>query len=188
MRYVWMLLLPAMMIGQRIPWDKIKDSGVRLALRTYSEAYVFSSTNLRFEGYTIVDVRFFTNFVHVKRLSLYNNRIEDVSPLAVLTNLVYLNLGKNRIKDVSVLSNLTGLEVLILHDNVEITNVRGVHKIPSLRELDLRNTHVYHNSFKTWAFTNTLGIYDREGKYYEIAPEEKEKWGLNNSMVVPAWY
>ncbi|MCX7882950.1 MAG: leucine-rich repeat domain-containing protein [Brevinematales bacterium] len=188
MKCFWILCIPVMMMAQGIPWDKIKDSGVRLALRTYSESFVLSSTNLRFEGYTIVDVRFFTNLMQVRRLSLYNNRIEDVSPLSVLTNLVYLNLGKNRLKDVSSLSNLVGLEVLILHDNVEITNVRGVHKIPTLRELDLRNTHVYHNSLKTWAFTNTLGIYDREGQYHEIPPAEKEKWGIYNSMVVPAWY
>jgi len=188
MRYLWLILIPAWMMGQSIPWEKIKDPGVRLALRTYSTSFVFTSTNLRFEGYTIVDVRFFTNLTHVTRLSLYNNRIEDVSPLALLSNLVFLNLGKNRVKDVSSLSNLVNLEVLVLHDNVELTNVRGVHKIPSLRELDLRNTHVYHNTLKTWAFTNTLGIYDRDGVYHEIEPTEKEKWGIYNSLIVPAWY
>ncbi len=186
--YIGLFFLPMMMVGQSIPWDSIKDPGVRLALRTYSESFVWSSTNLRFEGYTIVDLRFFTNFTHVRRLSLYNNHIEDVSPLARLTNLVFLNLGKNRIKDVSSLSNLTSLEVLILHDNVSITNLRGVHRIVTLREIDLRNTHVYHENLKTWAFTNTLGIYDREGKYHEISPDEKEKWGIYNSMVVKAWY
>lgn len=182
------VMMPVLAMAQSVPWDKIKDSGVRLALRTYSESYVFSSTNLRFEGYGIEDVRFFTNFIHARQLSLYNNRIEDISPLAVLTNLVSLNLGKNRIKDVSFLSQLVKLEVLVLHDNVGLTNLRGVHKIPTLREIDLRNTHVYHPNLKLWAFTNTLGIYDREGNYHEISPDEKEKKGIFNSMVVKAWY
>jgi|GEM_PF-2112357 hypothetical protein len=189
MKGLWIgFLLPCLMMAQSIPWDSIKDPGVRLAFRTYSEAFVLSSTNLRFEGYDIVDLRFFTNLMQVRRLSLYNNRIVDVTPLSHLTNLVYLNLGKNRITNVSSLSNLVQLEVLILHDNVGLTNLRGVHKIPNLRELDLRNTHVYHENLKTWAFTNTLGIYDREGNFFTISPEEKEKWGIHNSMVVPAWF
>lgn len=50
-------------------------------------------------------------------LSLEDNQIRDISPLASLTNLTVLDLWGNEISDLSPLTNLTNLTELYLCDN-----------------------------------------------------------------------
>ena len=58
----------------------------------------------------------------LKELSLRENEITDVSPLAKLVNLSNLNLFNNLIDDITPLSELTGLDRLYLSNN-NISNV-----------------------------------------------------------------
>ena len=74
-------------------------------------------------------------------LSLADNSIRDVSPLAHLTRLESLNLHDNRLMDVNPLSKLSRLTVLDLSDNV-IFNVKPLTKLTELKHLDLRNNHL----------------------------------------------
>jgi len=71
-------------------------------------------------------------------LSLSDNLISDISPLAELTNLGNLSLNKNQIADISPLASLTGLEWLGLSDNA-ITDISSLAGLTNLRGLGLRN-------------------------------------------------
>jgi len=50
-------------------------------------------------------------------LWLYDNEVEDISPLTQLINLIELDLGANRISDISILALCSHLELLCLDDN-----------------------------------------------------------------------
>ena len=50
-------------------------------------------------------------------LSLYGNKITDVTPLANLTKLERLWLSDNQITDISALDNLTNLRMLKINGN-----------------------------------------------------------------------
>ena len=71
-------------------------------------------------------------------LSLSDNLISYISPLAELTNLGNLSLNKNQIADISPLASLTGLEWLGLSDNV-ITDISSLAGLTNLRGLWLSN-------------------------------------------------
>lgn len=51
-------------------------------------------------------------------LSLHDNQVADLTPLAGLIGLVCLDLHSNRVADASALAGLTGLRRLYLHDNL----------------------------------------------------------------------
>ena len=51
------------------------------------------------------------------KLSLYNDQISDIKPLASLTNLIWLFLDSNKISDIKPLESLTKLTELYLNGN-----------------------------------------------------------------------
>ncbi len=74
------------------------------------------------------------------RLHLGTNEIEDVSPLAALTNLEELWLGLNQIVDISPLSALTSLKRLSLREN-HVLDVSPLAALTSLESLDLSHNY-----------------------------------------------
>ena len=71
--------------------------------------------------------------LNLQSLSLRLNRIEDISPLAGLTNLRYLDLSQNDlIKDMSPVADLTQLRHLDLHGN----SIRDISAVSGLTQLD----------------------------------------------------
>ncbi|WP_374048182.1 hypothetical protein [Clostridium sp. MB40-C1] len=54
----------------------------------------------------------------MERLSLSFNRINDITPLKNLTNLLELHLCDNLMSDTSVLKNLTNLQWLYIFDEI----------------------------------------------------------------------
>ena len=76
------------------------------------------------------------NFTNLKTLSLSQNNITDISPLANLTNLKELYLWGNQIDNVTALGNLTNLEVLVLSQN-NITDISPLANLTNLKELYL---------------------------------------------------
>ena len=69
-------------------------------------------------------------------LSLSNNKITDLRPLAGLTELKVLDLGTNKITDVTPLAGLSNLEKLFLHRN-QITDLAPLVGLTKLETLNL---------------------------------------------------
>jgi hypothetical protein len=70
-------------------------------------------------------------------LQLSYNHINDISPLKSLKNLKELDLRNNRIKDISALSELTNLETLYITDNDSLNDISALSVLSNLRQLDL---------------------------------------------------
>jgi internalin A len=65
------------------------------------------------------------------------SQINDISPLAALTNLSVLNLGGNQIDDISHLAALTNLTNLALTNN-RVSDISILAGLANLSYLDLR--------------------------------------------------
>ena len=79
------------------------------------------------------------HLISLQWLTLYRNRITDITPLAQLKNLETLNLGYNQITDITPLTHLTNLERLGLELN-HIADLTSLASLNNLESLDL-----YHN-------------------------------------------
>ena len=74
-------------------------------------------------------------------LSLNQNNITDLSPLAGLTNLIWLDVGGNNVSNISPVSgliNLTGLR--FWHNNIE--DISPVANLTQLTELNFNNNNI----------------------------------------------
>ena len=81
--------------------------------------------------------------VHLRSLSLYNNRISDVSPLTNLTNLEGLYLSENRISDIAPLEKLINLKVLHLHfGGNQISDLLPLSDLVELEQLALSSNRI----------------------------------------------
>ena len=71
---------------------------------------------------------------HLERLTLADNRIQEIAPLGALTRLTWLDLRNNRISDLSPLSALTNLRYLDVSSNevVSIEPLRGLARLQTL--------------------------------------------------------
>lgn len=79
--------------------------------------------------------------VNLEYLFLYDNNIEDLSPLAGLTKLFMLDVEENNVKNVNPLSNLTNLYILGLGNN-PITKIDALAGLTNLEGLLLHNTKI----------------------------------------------
>ena len=94
-------------------------------------------TEFRFftgDGPIIVNLTGLEYATNLKKLSIIDNWIVDVSPLKGLTNLEVLDLEVNGVVDVSPLKGLTKLERLNLYGNriVDVSPLKGLTKLESL--------------------------------------------------------
>ncbi len=89
---------------------------------------------------SITDLTGLEYCVNVTELALRSDQIiSDISPLAGLTNLIYLELEGNGITDISPLAGLTNLRVLLVADN-QIGDISPLANLTNLRVLvALRN-------------------------------------------------
>ena len=71
---------------------------------------------------------------HLERLTLADNRIQEIAPLAALTRLTWLDLRNNRISDLSPLHALTNLRYLDVSSNdvVSIEPLSGLARLQTL--------------------------------------------------------
>jgi Leucine-rich repeat (LRR) protein len=77
-------------------------------------------------------------------LSLDNNQIRDIKPLASLTNLTWLNLWNNQISDIKPLASLTNLTNLCLWNN-QIRDIKPLASLTNLTKLCLINNQISDN-------------------------------------------
>ena len=83
---------------------------------------------------TNLDIRPLSGLINLKRLSLENSGISDISLLAGLKELQHLGLSYNTIEDISPLAGLKKLIHLNLSDN-SITDLSPLSGLTNLREL-----------------------------------------------------
>ncbi len=76
------------------------------------------------------------HFTGLQSISLWENNISDISPLADLTDIEWLELGANEIDDLSPLAELTGLTRLGLSSN-EIDNIDDLAQLTAMQWLHL---------------------------------------------------
>ena len=91
--------------------------------------------------YTIANIYDLHNFPNLKKLSIRNNEITDITPILILSNLEHLDLCYNYINDISMISELTKLRYLCLGDN-EITDIKAINELTNLEELYLYQNRI----------------------------------------------
>lgn len=103
-----------------------------------AELAFLRSTSLKLDNLGIEDLRPVAVLTQLTKLSLKANALVDVCQLAQLKNLDFLDLSNNSLVDVSCLAQLGQLQELNLSDN-QIENIRGFESLNALKVLDLRN-------------------------------------------------
>ncbi len=110
--------------------DPALEGVIRDVIGKYEDEDIFSSdllsvTTLYASSQGITDITGIEYCINLQNLSLLNNHIPDIRPLAGLENLQYLNLYHNQIADISALSRLVNLQTLRLSFN-QITDIRSL--------------------------------------------------------------
>ena len=90
-----------------------------------------------------IDIQPLQELLHLQQVSLYNNRLEDISALAKLTTLTVLDLGRNKLSNIVSLQHLHRLTELQLNSN-ELHDVTPLRRLIHLHELNLN-----HNGIRT---------------------------------------
>lgn len=184
---IFISLAVGMAFAAEFSISDVKDPNLKAALRMYGETGFEGRTNLVLNNAYISNIAPLGQLTKLVRLDLYNNRIVDISALSNLTSLARLSLGKNRIQDIGALSNIKTLRIVDLNNN-PVRDISPLQASTDLEELDLRNTGATIQSFKYFQFSGSLYIYDRNGKFHEVPADQKEKWGMADGYVVPAWF
>ena len=127
------------------------DEGLPLDKSPAWEALAkLTELNLSYQ-YELKDVSFLKAFVHLKKLSLSEGSIKDLSVLASLTNLFELDFAGTAVTRIDFLKNLHQLKILILNDGVK--NIEVLAELPLLEEL------TYHGKpFSSLPFTNLKNL------------------------------
>lgn len=112
------------MPGDSIPIDKVKDIEYLDPQQRYDPLMNKGIQN-------IYGLQYFRS---LKKLSLYGNKVADISPLGDLTKLTSLNLSRNKISDIQSVQRLTGLTVLRVDAN-QISDITPVQNLTSLTTL-----------------------------------------------------
>ena len=87
------------------------------------------------QNFKIADISALSPLTNLTHLSLWGNRVRNVTPLGGLTNLTYLSLEHNRVFDISPLSALTNLTGLDIETN-RIFDLSPIKALTKLTYLD----------------------------------------------------
>ena len=93
-------------------------------------------TGLGAEGRSISNLTGLEYCVNLNNLGLYDNQIDDISPLSNLAKLERLSLGTNEIASIEAISGLTSLRDLELDTN-QITDIQPLADVTGLVRLSL---------------------------------------------------
>ncbi|MGD6778570.1 leucine-rich repeat domain-containing protein [Sutcliffiella horikoshii] len=177
---------------------KFEDANLALAIqmqmnldRKIRESDMEHLTMLDASSLGITSLKGLEKAVNLEILFLYENNIQDLSPLAGLTKLYMLELEENNVTNVNPLSNLTNLYILGLGNN-PITKIDALAGLTNLEGLALHNTQISDISalanlinltFVTLADTkvnfspessawNLLDVWADAGIYVDVLEEE----------------
>ena len=115
----------------------------KLGVGTLTTHTMLALTDLSAGGYEIEDLTGLEHAHNLRSLSLRDNNISDISPLAELKNkkLAYLTLSFNNISDISPLAELTKLDYLHL-DNNNISDISPLAELKNVRQLLLHDNNI----------------------------------------------
>ncbi|WP_404429473.1 leucine-rich repeat domain-containing protein [Sutcliffiella horikoshii] len=177
---------------------KFEDANLALAIQTQMnldreirESDMQHITMLDASSLGLTSIKGLEKAVNLEILFLYDNSIEDLSPLAGLTKLFMLEVEENNVTNVTPLSNLTNLYILGLGNN-PITKIDALAGLTNLEGLALHNTQISDISalaalinltFVTLADTNVdfspesstwdlLNVWADAGVYVDVLEEE----------------
>lgn len=127
---------------------QFEDANLKVAIQTQMnvEREILESdmehlTMLNASSIGLKSIKGLEKAVNLEFLFLYDNSIEDLSPLAGLTKLYMLELEENNVTNVNPLSNLTNLYILGLGNN-PITKIDALAELTNLEGLALHNTQI----------------------------------------------
>ncbi|MEN6307450.1 MAG: leucine-rich repeat domain-containing protein [Anaerohalosphaeraceae bacterium] len=83
------------------------------------------------------DIKWLENATSLKKVSLCESHIRDISPLESMTQLTELNLSRNEISDISPLQNLQALQ----HLNLSFNQISDVSPLSGLNQLTVLSLH-----------------------------------------------
>ena len=134
--------------------DKVSSKNEAAMTITMTKANVNSVTalNLTNSGTihmdrSITNLSGIENFKQLTKLNLNYNHIEDITPLAELTNLKDLHLYINDISNVFPLSTLSDLQSLDLENN-NISDISPLQKLENLKSLKLGSNNMTDDDIK----------------------------------------
>ena len=113
---------------------------------------------------SLTDISVLANFRKLTRLDIAYNRITNASPVAGLTNLVYLDIGWNRdatdnsIRDISFLTNLRRLQWMSLF-YLRINDLGPLAGLTSLTNVNVSYNYTATNAGALNALTNMAELY-----------------------------
>ena len=132
-------------------------------------------------GNVIEDVSPLAGLTDLTRLLLPDNRVEDISPLAGLTGLQELNLDDNRVADIAALEDLTNLDALHLAYN-EIADISPLANNAGLDDGDL--VDVRSNPLTDESFETAVPALVARGFRVEVSARPRFELVHNDSAVV----
>ncbi len=158
--------------------DPNMEKAVRAALRKPEGALTVEDaagvTHLSLDSKGIETIWGIQYFLNIKELTLYNNRISDISALSGLASLEKLYAGRNQIKDIGPLSGLVKLKKLSLTDN-EIVDIVPLAGLTDLEVLQLNTNRISNikvlsglrNLKMLWLGDNAITDYRPVAPYYD---------------------
>ncbi len=107
-----------------------------------ADRQLLSLTELTLDNNLIADIKPLASLTNLTRLSLHSNLIgNNIKPLASLTNLTLLSLDSNQISDTKPLASLTNLTLLSLETN-QISDIKPLASLINLTMLSLVNNQI----------------------------------------------
>ncbi|CAL6111673.1 Conserved_hypothetical protein [Hexamita inflata] len=109
----------------------------------FKQELVQGTKEVTFDSIYIKHIFLISFLTNLTELSLYNNKISDISAVSKLKNLKKLDLSSNLIEDISALKSLTNLTHLYLYRN-KLTSYNLA--LPNLEELELQGNQLQDKS------------------------------------------
>ncbi len=122
---------------------------------------------------SILDITFMAQFKNLKKLSIWSNKVKDISSIKELNKLEVLNLHRNGIVDISCLSKLTNLKELAIGYN-PILDITPIKNLIQIQELHLARLQVSEIEFLS-EFKELEELYLHDNTIIDISPLDNLK-------------
>ena len=170
------------MLGKR------PDETITQADMNTLQSFRLGSYSVRGERRIIDDIRGLETAKNLHTLSITENQVYDLTPLANLTNLESLRLDDNHISDITPLANLTKLRYLSLEFS-QLSDLSPLENLAKLRYLSLDFDQFSNVSLSPLAnLTKLEQLYLNPHNILAIPPVEKgTKRLLETSLIIFGW-
>lgn len=126
--------------------------------------------NLSLQDNSIEDLTPLAGLLRLRKLDLRNNQVSNLEPLAGLANLRNLDLRGNRVTNITPLRGMVGLSKLNLRDNM-VSDLSPLAGLRTLKELNLRG-NLLSDITPLAGLEALLDLNIRENRIADIGPLE----------------